>query len=305
MDGSGDAATDGAVAAWAAGRDLPFDLALVRSPTGLTRQRNVGVDASRGEFVYFLDDDCLPEPGYFSAIRHVFEEDRAKAVGGVCGSLVNEMGRPLALRWRWRMRLGLVPGDATPGAYYPTATSVPRSLVAPFSGVRPVDVVPGGAVAWRREVFAVHRFSLFFDGYAQGEDVEMSRRVARSWRLAWCGDAHVHHFHAPSSRPVLVCEGKNGSPQPVLHPRAPLFRRRMAGPRAILAGHRLRLRLGLVYLVARRPPGGHLAHAAGVAAGAGSCLWDPPRHEEPEARTEYEVAWTSQPASEDSRRGAP
>ena len=119
VDGSGDDATDDAVAAWSSGKNLPFDLALVRSPAGLTRQRNVGVDASQEEFLYFLDDDCLPEPGYFSAIRRVFEVDRARTVGAVCGSLLNEMGRPLSRRWQLRFRLGLVPGDGDTGEVLP------------------------------------------------------------------------------------------------------------------------------------------------------------------------------------------
>ena len=132
VDGSGDDLTDNAVAAWSGGRELPFDLALVRSPAGLTRQRNVGVDASQAAYVYFLDDDCLPEPGYFAAIRRVFGDDRERTVGAVCGSLLNEMGRPLSRRSRLRLRLGLVPRDGRPGVYYPTATSVPGALSSLF-----------------------------------------------------------------------------------------------------------------------------------------------------------------------------
>jgi hypothetical protein len=168
-----------------------------------------------------------------------------------------------------------------------------------------VDVVPGGAVAWRREVFAAHRFSLFFDGYAQGEDVEMSRRVARSWTLAWCGDAHVNHFHAPSSRPSSYAKGR-------MEVRNRFFIRERHSRDA---GWRDRTRFwldvayvfawDLVYLVARRRPGGHLEHAAGVGAGAISCWSSPPRYEEPEPRTEYEIDWTPKLEGADGAKGAP
>lgn len=305
VDGSPDDATRDAIAAWSRPNGLPFDLAVVRSPAGLTRQRNVGLDASDEAFVYFLDDDCLPEPGYFAAIRRVFEADREPSIGGVCGSLVNEMGRPLSRRWQMRFRLGLVPRDGRPGTYYPTATSVPRGLAQPFSGIRAVDLVPGGAVAWRREVFASQRFSLFFDGYAQGEDVEMSRRVARSWRLVWCGDAHVNHFHAPSGRPSSFAKGR-------MEVRNRFFiRERHSGDASLRERARFWLDIGyvfawdFVYLIARKPPGGHLEHAAGVASGGLSCFLDPPRYEEPEPRKEYTVGWAPMPERAHGGEGAP
>src|SRR5262249_58127541 len=71
-----------------------------------------------------------------------------------------------------------------------------------------VDVVPGGASAYRRRVFEKHRFSEYFQGYAQGEDLEMSRRVAREGRLLWCGDAHVRHLHAGGGRPDWYAKGR-------------------------------------------------------------------------------------------------
>ncbi len=117
-------------------------------------------------------------------------------------------GEPLALRWRIRMAIGLVSKNGESGKYYPTATSLPRSLVSPFSGVRAVDIVPGGAVAYRHEIFDDLRFSEFFQGYSQGEDVEMSRKIARTRKLLWCGDAHAIHSHASDGRPNAYKKGR-------------------------------------------------------------------------------------------------
>ena len=58
VDGSPGKDAEAALSGWAKPRSLPFDLIYVRSPAGLTRQRNVGIDISSGEYVYFLDDDC-------------------------------------------------------------------------------------------------------------------------------------------------------------------------------------------------------------------------------------------------------
>ena len=286
VDGSPDAATADAVRRLADVRRLPFELLHVASPPGLTRQRNVGIDVSRGALVFFLDDDCRPEPGYFRALRRLFADDAASEIGAACGSIVNEMGRPLDLRWRLRLRLGLVPpGEA--GTFFPSATSLPRSLVTPFAGSRPTDMLPGGASCWRRAVLDRHRFSLFFSGYSQGEDLEMSRRVARGWQLRWCGDAHVRHHHAPGGRPASVAKG-------AMEVRNRYFIWKRHVPFAT-AGDAARFWLDVAFILAydvatfvgrpRQP--WHLAHAAGVALGAAGGALRPPRHDEPPARREY------------------
>lgn len=291
VDGSGDERTEAALRDWSRDRLLPFDLLYVRSPPGLTRQRNVGIDASRGAFVFYLDDDCVPEPGFFQEIRNVFERDREGSVGAVCGSFTNTLSRKLSLRWRLRLWLGLVPADADPGRYYPTATSVPRELLPPFTGAREVDLVPGGATAYRRQVLDQYRFSLFFDGYAQGEDVEMSMRIGRTWRKLWTSDALVLHDHALGGRPAPFRKGAMETRN-----RYFIWKRYTPNPSF---GVRVRYWADMVYVISfdlvlfvGRPPRlDHLAHAAGAAAGAASCLVTPPRYEEPPPLREYEIDW--------------
>ena len=184
-----------------------------------------------------------------------------------------------------------MPHHVQPGQYYPTATSIPKGRVKPFSGVRPIDIVPGGAVGYRRRVFDDSRFSLFFDGYAQGEDLEMSLRIGRRWKLAWSGDAHVGHFHAPGGRPDPVKKGRME-----VRNRFFIWKRHSAD-----AAWRDRVRFwldiafvfvcDLGYVVARAPRWDHFRHAIGVARGAIGCVLAPPRYEEPPSRREYEVVW--------------
>jgi GT2 family glycosyltransferase len=287
VDGSPEDSVGKAVSGWARTVSAPFDLVYVKSPAGLTRQRNVGVDASTGEFIFFLDDDCLPDPGYFREIRDVFRKDTAGEIAVVCGSIINEMGKPVTLRWRIRFLLRLVPRGES-GKYYPTATSVPRSLVSPFSGIRPVDIVPGGATAYRRAVFDRHRFSEFFSGYAQGEDVEMSLRIGKEQKLVWCGDAHVNHYHAPGGRPASYQKGR-------MEVRNRFFIWKRYSPEPTLLD-RLRFWLDVAYIgsidvvtfLLRPNQPWYLSHALGVAGGSLECLIRPPSHQEPRATREYD-----------------
>jgi glycosyltransferase involved in cell wall biosynthesis len=45
--------------------------------------RNAGWRAARGEIIAFTDDDCLPSPGWLSALAHAFESETVAGVRGV------------------------------------------------------------------------------------------------------------------------------------------------------------------------------------------------------------------------------
>ena len=266
------------LAKWMNSYDLPFKSVYIRSPAGLTRQRNIGVDASAGEFVFFLDDDCFPDPGYFEAMREAF----LPGVGAVAGTLINELNKPVSLRWRARFFLRLVP-RGEPGRYYPTATSVPRALMKPFTGTRPTDIFPGAAFACRREVFGRHRFSEFFNGYSQGEDVEMSMRIGRDWKILWCGDARAVHQPAGGGRPGSFSKGR----MEVLN-RYFIWQRYTPRPSLSCRG---RFWADFLFIFFCDLARGQVVHASGVASGAIECLLAPPRYQEP--NISYELHDTS------------
>lgn len=274
---------------WLDARSAPFECAYVESPPGLTRQRNVGVDVSTRPYVFFLDDDAVPLAGYFQEMARVFEEDHARRIGGIAGCVINEMDRPLARRWQLRFALGIVP-RIEPMIYYPSGTHVPRSLLKPFSGVRPIDVMPGCAWTFRREVFDAERFSCFFEGYSQGEDLEMSLRVGRRWDLVCCGDARILHLPAGHGRPVSYTRGVME-----MRNRYFIWRRHTPHPArrhvwsfwfdtALLVG------MDLAWFCVQPWKLQPLGHAAGTLRELFQCLRRPPEFQEPPARREYVLA---------------
>lgn len=286
VDGSPGSASEDAIRNWAVERETPFDLIYVRSPAGLTRQRNVGIDASSGSIVYFLDDDCAPEPGYFAAIRRVYEEDLKREVGAVCGSPVNEMDGSLSFRWRARLALRIAPrGQA--GDYLRMGASMPLAAAVPFEGSRPTMAMPGCSMSFRRATLERHRFSHFFYGYSQSEDLEMSLRVGRDHEVLWCGDARVIHDHAPGGRPASMAKGRME-----VRNRFFIWKRYVTGPTVL---DRIRFWADTAYSMgydvaafARRPTSlAPLAHLLGCARGALECIVSPPRYAEPPAAREF------------------
>lgn len=288
VDGSRGRATEDALESWVASHSAPFDVSYVRSAAGLTLQRNVGVDATRGAFVFYLDDDCVPFAGYFQAIRDVFARDPMDAVGAVAGAIVNNMGGALSWRWRMRFALGLAQ-RAEPGSYLDSGVSLPITHVPRFTGTRRVEVVPGGAVGYRRAVLDRQRFSLYFSGYSQGEDLEMSLRIGRQWTLLWCGDAHVSHNHAPQGRPNAAKKGYME-----VRNRYFIWKRHAAPAFASSVRFWLDFIYGagvdvLEFVV--HPSRAPLQHVRGVLHGLLSCLTDRPQYDEPPVHREYDVTF--------------
>lgn len=287
VDGALSRELDEQLLIWAEHQNLPFDLVYVRSPAGLTRQRNVGIDASTREFVFFLDDDSVPKPGYFRAIREVFIGDVAKEIGAVRGFFSNTNNANLTWLWRARFALKLVP-RGEPGTYFTCGTSNTWNGVRPFSGTKRVDVLTGCAMTFRRDVLRHNRFSLFFSGYSQGEDLEMSRRVARDWSLMVCGEALVQHDGAEGGRP-----GGFSRARMAVRNHFFIWKRHV---RSISFVDKLRfwLNVGLIVLhnlagfLRHRLDCQYIAYAAGTVSGAVECLIVPPTYVEPTAQREYD-----------------
>lgn len=289
IDGSPDDNTQDEMRQWCAGRTLPFRLLYVHSAPGLTKQKNVGVDVSCGQYLFFLDDDTRTQAGYFRELRGAFADDTDGEIGAVGGSVVNEMAKPPSFRWRVRLALRLAP-PKEPMCYDASAISLPKSMAQPFSGLRCVDIVPGGACCFRREVFHKHRFSIFFEGYSNGEDVEMSLRTGREFKVLWCGGARLTHHPAPGGRPPDFARGR-------MDLRNRLFIRRRFFPKPPLrasvrfwADALLLIALDLI-LYSRCPRNTFLLrHAAGVLFASFEAFLSPPTATEPPASRRYALA---------------
>jgi glycosyltransferase involved in cell wall biosynthesis len=293
VDGSPDTATEEALQSLGV-EECPFILKYVRTPPGLTRQRNIGIDASSAEIVFFLDDDALPEPNYFRIIRELFAADTAKSIGAIGGCITNELDRPLIMRWRIRLSLGIIP-RIEPMRYAHCGTSNPRSMLKPFGGTRDVDLLPGCAFTFRRQVLESERFSGFFDGYSQGEDMEMSLRVGKRWRVVCSGDAKVEHHQAPSGRPASFAKGRME-----VRNRVFIWRRHSRAQATLIDKGRLLADFGFLALVdlagfLRRPwKPGSLAHGAGIVCGAIECAFRPPEFDEPSHRLTHYLDFSTQ-----------
>lgn len=200
-----------------------------RVPTaerGLTRQRNYGVARARGAVVAFLDDDTVPETDYFAETLACFE--RHAEACGVGGFITNEVewwradegarARPSiyksgawerreAYRWRLRKALGLA-SELPPGWMPEAGHGRPVGYLPPGGEEYAVEFLMGCSFAFRREVFARHKFSSYFEGYGLYEDMDFCVRAARDAPLYLSTRARLAHYHAPAGRPSRFRYGR-------------------------------------------------------------------------------------------------
>lgn len=161
-DGSQD---DGPALAQAAGVTV-----LRQQNAGPAAARNTGAARARGEFILFLDADCVPPAGWVSAMLAPMQSGAFQAVMGTIrpandGPIPRLVQSELEGRYR-RMR------QATDGVDF---------IAAPSCGVK-------------REVF--QSIGGFDESLRQAEDVELAYRLrAENSRIAFVESAPVAHHH--------------------------------------------------------------------------------------------------------------
>ena len=166
---------------------------------GLPRQRNFALRWVRTDLVAFFDDDIVLAPDCLRLLEEVLRAPGYADAIAACCYIRNEAFASLPLHWRIHKALGLYRPEHA-GCYHPHGIPVPQKLIAPFQGVRMVDLAPGGATCWRTAVFASCSFEERMAGYARGEDVEFSFKTRPLGRKLLVGGARVEHLHAPAGR---------------------------------------------------------------------------------------------------------
>jgi len=183
--------------------DLPYGCVYIRRGGGTAIQRNIGIDAARGEFIAFIDDDIRLDPEFFARLVTAFRADELKTAGGIAGYITNQHLDPsTSSRWRWYRRLRLFQ-TYEPGRYdYQTGYPINRYLQPPHDRLKEIDFMGAGCAMWRREVFdGGLRFSEFFKDYGILEDAHLALRASRQWKLFELGTAHCIHLRCQVSKP--------------------------------------------------------------------------------------------------------
>ncbi len=186
--------------AWQA--DLPM-LRVIPAPAGLPRQRNLGLAQAQADVVAFFDDDVELAEEALAQLMAVYERRWAQGIGGVMGS--DPGWRQSSGMMHWLKRLFLLTHVRARGSRVRVYRSLGVAWVARPQREIPVQAMPGFCMSYNLALLRQHnlRFDESLGGYADGEDVEMSLRVAR---LAPCWQSPavlVKHHRSRAARATL------------------------------------------------------------------------------------------------------
>lgn len=180
---------------------------------GLPQQRNQAISLASGDVLFLLDDDSLTYPDCAERVMEAYEADASRAVVGVGPVHVEEpppgaRGVAVAaparggLRARLERRLERVAWRGT-GFFLPYDDDFPTHAVPPECaalGARPVRVLDGFRMTFRRSVFESLAFEEMLRHYAVSEDQDFSYRASRLGALVELPTARLHHAAAVGGR---------------------------------------------------------------------------------------------------------
>ena len=233
-----------------AARPTPPKLRYLMSEPGLTKQRNVGIDATSGNVVVFADDDIEVEPNAFAVLGDAYLDP---TVVGATGKLVEPESRRIGGKLSLVRRLLFSSGAE--GTF--TRFGYPR-YVQDLDRPTDVEVMPGAFMSARRDDAAVVRFDERLGGYALAEDEDFSYRLSRRGRIRYLPKAVVVH-----RKTGFASQDRRALGRDVVVNRAYLFRKNF--PRTPLA--RLQFTFFILLLIAHRLVNREWAGAFGLVEG--------------------------------------
>jgi glycosyltransferase involved in cell wall biosynthesis len=163
-----------------------------------SQNRNAGAAASdpTADLLAFMDDDIVLEPEAFTAMMR-FWESGPPDLGGAGFNVVNHPAMPVP-------RLKRTALAKTLGLYSDQKGAVVRSGFQTTYGYVDADMLgswlPSWAVVYPKTVFTEYGFDNWFEGYSYLEDLDLSYRISRRYKLAMVSDARIHHFPSGTGR---------------------------------------------------------------------------------------------------------
>jgi len=170
---------------------------------GAAIQRNQGIAAVTQPFVWFMDDDILFEPECVSRLWRAMASD--PQLGGVNAMITNQHYHPpgRVSRTLFTLLHGRRERSFAGRVLGPAVNLLPEDR-DDLPEVVPVEWLNTTCTLYRHEALPAPVFDSIFTGYSLMEDLTLSVRVGRDWRLANARTARIFHDSQPGTHKADV-----------------------------------------------------------------------------------------------------
>lgn len=171
----------------------------ISSIKSLVVQRNIGIENATGDVVFFIDDDAIYGSEYLAKVMTVYNDNLDNNLGGVQGTIYQRKMKKTTIYnyFRKLFLASVIDGNGT----------LQRSGYPSYLKYHPepqvVEIFSGCIMSFKRDVLNDNKFNQRFEKYWWGDDIEISYRISKNYKLFQIPDAIV--FHESSS---IINEGR-------------------------------------------------------------------------------------------------
>jgi glycosyltransferase involved in cell wall biosynthesis len=197
IDASDDSATKELMAGFAVRTGNDCSVRWVAAEiAGAASQRNQGVAVATQPFIWFFDDDIVFEPECVKRLWEAVQSD--SMLGGVNAMIVNQRYQPpgFVSRTLFTLLHGKREASFAGKVIGPAINLLPEDR-DDLPEVVPVEWLNTTCTIYRRATLPSPPFDSAFTGYSMMEDVALSLRIGRQWRLANARTARIFHNSQP------------------------------------------------------------------------------------------------------------
>lgn len=163
---------------------------------GAAKQRNQGITLAKNEIIAFFDDDILLEEGCILNLWNGMQ--RNELCGGINAVITNQSYHKLGLISKLFYKLlGADTNKSLAGKCIGAAVNFLPELDTKEDIVE-VDWLNTGCTLYRKDALPNPVFDKHFTGYSLMEDLALSLRVSKKWKLYSASNARIFHDIQPS-----------------------------------------------------------------------------------------------------------
>jgi glycosyltransferase involved in cell wall biosynthesis len=165
---------------------------IYREIKSLVLARHAGLDAcGETDLVVFFDDDVILDRRFCEEMVEVFLEDKNNKYAGGMGKVYGCIYKPKPFQ-----SFFLMPHEGS-GCFLPSGVQTFPYWKKEFSET---EFLPGGCTFWRRKIIQKYRFDERLSGLGLGDDVDISYRIARDYKLFFQPKAVCYQIDNPPGK---------------------------------------------------------------------------------------------------------